>query len=291
MKPFKHFAYLLGFLIAGGAVHADPLFGSSKLLATSGVVQIEGAGGSGLTTWAVISGYGSNREIGANAHYTFAATQDYTLNAVGARVGLYDRIELSLTRQYFDTGDAGTALGLGKGFNFNQDIIGAKVRLFGDAVYAQDSWLPQVSAGLQYKTAEKTAIISAIGGKDNDDFDYYLSATKILLDRSLVLTGTARLTKANQFGLLGFGGDKSNNHSLEFEGSISYLLSKRIVIGADYRTKPDNLSFAKEEDSWAAYAVWLPSKHFSVTAAFVALGDIALHDNQGGFYLSIQTGF
>ncbi len=291
MEVLNKIACLAMCLFIASPGYADPLFGSSKLLATPGVVQIEGAAGSGLTTWAVISGYGSNREIGANAHYTLAVTNDYTLNSVGARIGFYDRVELSLTRQYFDTGDAGAALGLGKGFNFNQDIIGAKVRLLGDAVYAQDSWLPQISAGIQYKKADKTAIISAIGGKDDDDFDYYLSATKILLNHSLVLTGTTRLTRANQFGLLGFGGDKSSNHSLQFEGSIAYLLAKNIVLGADLRTKPDNLGFAREEDSWAAYAVWLPNKHFSVTAAYVDLGDIALHESQRGFYLSLQMGF
>lgn len=270
---------------------AEPLFGSSKLLATPGVVQLEGAGGSGLTTWAVISGYGSNREIGANAQYTLATTQDYTLNAVGARFGFFDRVEFSLTRQYFDTGNAGKALGLGEGFSFNQDIVGLKARLFGDAVYAQNQWLPQVSAGIQYKKADKGDVITAIGGKDDDDFDYYLSATKILLNQSLVLTGTTRLTRANQFGLLGFGGDKSSHHSVQFEGSVAYLLSRHLVLGLDYRTKPDNLSFAKEDDALAAYAVWLPNKHFSVTAAYVDLGDIALHDNQRGFYLSLQMGF
>ena len=39
----------------------ESLFGSSKLLATPGVIQAEGAGGAGLSTWAMISGYGSNR--------------------------------------------------------------------------------------------------------------------------------------------------------------------------------------------------------------------------------------
>lgn len=290
MQYFKAALLTASIVAASNICKAEPLFGSSKLLATPGVVQVEGAAGSGLTTWAVISGYGSNREVGANAHYTLVTTQDYTLNAVGARFGFFDRVELSLTRQYFDTGDAGTALGLGEGFNFNQDIVGLKARLFGDAVYAQDSWIPQVSAGVQYKKADKSAIIAAIGGQDDDDFDYYLSATKILLEHSLVLTGTTRLTRANQFGLLGFGGDNNANHSLQFEGSIAYLLFKNIVLGADIRTKPDNLGFAKEEDAWATYAVWLPNKNFSVTAAYVNLGDIALHENQRGFYLSLQVG-
>ncbi|WP_417455697.1 DUF3034 family protein [Kordiimonas sp.] len=269
----------------------ESLFGSGKILATPGVIQVEGAGGAGLSTWAMISGYGTNREIGASAHHTYVTTDDFTLNATGVTVGLYDRLELSYTRQWFDTGSAGGRLGLGDGFNFNQDIVGAKLKVFGDAVYDQDTWMPQVSIGMQYKRADKGDIVRAVGAEDNDGFDYYIAASKVLLGQSLVVSGAARLTEANQFGLLGFGGPNGSNHSLQFEGSVAYLLSRRFVLGFDYRTKPDNLAFAQEQDAKAAYMVWLPSKHFTVTAAAVDLGDIALQGRQQGFYLSMQVGF
>lgn len=274
------------------SVSADEkLFGSGKILATPGVIQVEGAGGAGLSTWAMISGYGTNREIGASAHHTYVTTDDFTLNATGVTVGLYDRLELSYTRQWFDTGSAGARLGLGNGFKFNQDIIGAKLKVFGDAVYDQDTWMPQVAVGMQYKRADKGNIVRAVGAEDNDGVDYYVAASKLLLGQSLVVSGAARLTKANQFGLLGFGGPNGSNHSVQFEGSLAYLLSHNFVVGFDYRTKPDNLAFAQEQDAKAAYVVWLPSKHFTVTAAAVDLGDIALQGRQQGFYLSMQVGF
>ncbi|WP_286830487.1 MULTISPECIES: DUF3034 family protein [Kordiimonas] len=269
----------------------ENLFGSGKILATPGVIQVEGTAGGGLTPWAVISGYGTNRQIGGSVHHTYVTTNDFTLNATGATVGLYDRLELSFTRQWFDTGSAGERLGLGEGFKFNQDILGAKVKIFGDAVYDQDTWMPQVALGAQYKKVDKGAIVRAVGAEDDDDIDVYLAATKILLDKSLVLTGTARLTRANQFGLLGFGGPNGSSRSLQFEGSVAYLLSRHFVLGADYRTKPDNLAFAEEDDAMAAYVVWLPSKHLTVTAAYTDLGKIALQGRQRGFYLSVQLGF
>lgn len=269
----------------------DTLFGSGKLLATPGVIQIEGAGGAGLATWAMISGYGTNREIGASAHHTYVTTDDFTLNASGITVGLYDRLELSYTRQWFDTGAAGARLGLGDGFNFNQDVVGAKLKIAGDAVYNQDTWAPQIAIGMQYKRADKNDIVRAVGAQDNDGFDYYVTASKILLEQSLVVSAAARLTRANQFGLLGFGGPNGTRHSVQFEGSLAYLLSRNLVLGFDYRTKPDNLAFAREQDAKAAYVVWLPSKHFTVTAAATDLGDIALQGRQKGFYLSMQVGF
>lgn len=269
----------------------ESIFGSGKILATPGVIQVEGAGGSGLSTWAMISGYGTNRQIGGSVHHTWVALDDFTLHATGATFGFYDRLELSFTRQWFDTGSAGGRLGLGDGFSFNQDIYGAKLKLFGDAVYDQDSWMPQVSLGAQYKKSDKPAIVRAVGATRDDDVEFYLAASKILLKESLVLSGATRLTRANQYGLLGFGGPNQSSRTLQFEGSVAYLLSRHFVLGADYRTKPDNLAFAEEDDAMAAYVVWLPSKHVTLTAAYTDLGKIALQGRQRGFYLSLQLGF
>ncbi|MET0858964.1 MAG: DUF3034 family protein, partial [Telluria sp.] len=72
-----------------------------KLTATGGVSQVEGAGGGGLTPWALIGGYGSRDSWGANAHYTRVTTQDYSLDTYGVAVGLFDRVELSLATQDF----------------------------------------------------------------------------------------------------------------------------------------------------------------------------------------------
>ncbi len=41
----------------------------------------------------------------------------------------------------------------------------------------------------------------AVGGKDADGVDFYLAATKVLLNDLLVLDATVRATKANQTGL------------------------------------------------------------------------------------------
>ncbi|MDR5740313.1 MULTISPECIES: DUF3034 family protein [unclassified Caballeronia] len=267
-----------------------PLTGG-KLLLTGGVSQIEGAAGGGLAPWAVIGGYGTAGQLGANAHGTLIRTQDYALGSWGLTVGVANRVELSLARQRFDTRDAGAKLGLGAGYAFSQNIFGLKVRLLGDAVLDQDTWMPQIAAGIQFKHNEEGGVLKAIGAASNSGTDFYLSATKLLLAQSLLLNGAVRLTKANQFGLLGFGGDKSNAYKPEFESSVAYLLTKNIAVGAEYRMKPDNLSFAREQDAYDAFIAWAPNKHVSLTAAYVSLGDIATIRNQRGFYVSLQAGF
>ncbi len=264
---------------------------SNKLLLTGGVSQVEGSAGGGLTPWAVIGGYGTNDEIGANAFVTHINLPDYQLNEVGAMIGLYNRVEVSFAQQRFDTEQVGAALGLGEGFTFQQNIIGVKVRLFGDVVLDQDSWLPQVSVGAQYKKNNQAAVLKFVGAKSDQGTDYYINATKLFLSQSVLVNATLRMTKANQIGILGFGGDKNNSYKPEFEGSVAYLLSRNWAVGAEYRQKPNNLGIAKEDDWYDAFVAWAPTKHVSLTLAYADLGNIVIKDRQRGLYASVQVGF
>jgi hypothetical protein len=276
---------------ATGGAHAGEIETGGKLLLTHGVSAVEGGAGGGLTSWAVIAGNETNRGIGGEVHGTYVDVKNYKLRAFGGAIGWHDRVELSATRQDFDTGATGAKLGLGKGFTFKQTVLGAKVKVLGDAVYEQDRWVPQVAVGVQYKDNNQDAIVRAVGAKKDSGVDVYVAATKLLLDKSLLLNGTVRLTKANQMGLLGFGGDKGDSYKPQFEGSAGYLLSKRLVVGAEYRTKPSNLGFAKEDDWKDVFVAYAVNKSLSVTAAYVDLGDIATFKNQRGLYLSLQAGF
>ncbi|KFN52147.1 hypothetical protein N790_03355 [Arenimonas malthae CC-JY-1] len=262
-----------------------------KLLLTGGVSQVEGAAGGGLTPWAVIGGYGTRDQVGASAFYTRVDVDDYALDSYGVLVGLYDRVEFSVSRQKFDTQAIGGALGLGNGFTFTQDTYGVKVRVAGDAVLEQDSWLPQIAVGAQYKKNDQPGVLAFVGARDDSGVDYYLSATKLYLDKSLLLNGTVRLTRANQFGILGFGGDRNDDYEAQFEGSVAWLLNRHLAIGGEYRMKPDNLGIAEENDAWDVFIAWAPAKHVSLTVAYVDLGNIVIADNQRGVYASLQVGF
>ena len=296
-------AWLLGTLAAiGGLVSmqaaaqgptgdsgASDLYGD-KLLLTGGVTEIEGAAGGGLTPWAVIGGYGTQDQIGANAFYTRVNVQHYHLDDYGAMVGLFNRVELSFAQQKFNTEDVGAALGLGRGFTLQQNIFGVKVRVLGDAILDQDHWLPQISIGMQHKQNDQGALLHAIGARSAIGNDYYVSATKLFLSQSLLLNGTLRFTKANQIGILGFGGDKHDGYQAELEGSIAYLLCRHLAIGAEYRQKPDNLGIAKEDDWYDAFVAWAPNKHLSVTLAYADLGNIVIEKHQRGLYAAVQVG-
>jgi hypothetical protein len=281
----------VGLTLLAGAAQAGEVAYQGKLLLTGGVSGVEGEGGGGLSAWSTITGYETRDGIGANVHATYVGLKDFSLRSGGVAVGFYDRVEVSYARQAFDTGATGGKLGLGDDFTFNQDVVGVKLRVLGDAVYDQDSLLPQISVGLQYKHNDKGAVIHAVGGRHDSGVDYYVAATKLFLNESLVLNATLRATKANQMGLLGFGGDRSDAYSVQAEGSAALLLNRHLAVGAEYRTKPDNLGFAHESDWADVFVAYALNKHLSVTAAYVDLGDIATFRRQRGGYVSLQAGF
>jgi hypothetical protein len=283
---------------AGLAFGADV---SGKLLATGGVSQIEGAGGGGLTPWALITGYGTRDQLGGNVHATAVRTQDFQLNSAGVAVSIFDRLELSAAKQEFK----GSLTPLAPlTFKIKQDIVGAKLRLAGDAVYAQDEWLPQIALGVQVKNNQGIQGLEALGitqvtqlgAKKDSGTDIYLSATKLLLSQSLLYNLTLRSTRANQLGILGYGGDQKNRNQIMAEGSLAYLLNRKTVLGVEYRMKPRNLPTDIEKDAADVFIAYFPSRNVSVTAAYVSLGSVISPvtkntTRQQGAYLSVQAGF
>ena len=256
-----------------------------RLLATGGIMQLEGSAGGGLTPWAVIAGLGTEDEIGASAFCTQVRPQDFRLDSCGVAVGLYDRVELSVARQAFNLGATAP------GQNIDQTIIGGKVRLFGNVVFDQDTLLPQVALGVQYKHNSDFDIPRALGARHADGADVYLAATKVWLDgpfgRNWLADLTLRESNANQMGLLGFGGPDGNYHLLA-EGSVGMFLTDNLVFGGEYRQKPDNLAVFREDDFKDVFLSFIPVKYFSVTIAYVDLGNIANRPGQAGSYVSIQ---
>jgi hypothetical protein len=265
-----------------------------KLRATAGVTQVEGAGGGGLVPWAFITGYGTRDSYGANVHSTLVRTQDYSLSSYGTAIGIADQVEISLDKQTL----SGYLAPLDH-LRVDQDIVGVKFKIAGDAVYDQDSWMPQIAVGAMFKHNNGIRGLGAItstrqlGAQHETGIDYYLAATKVLLDQSLLLNATLRMTKANQMGLLGFGGDLNDSYQVMPEVSVAYLLNRSWVMGMEYRMKPHNLSTDNEKDYADAFIAFFPNKFVSLTLAYVTLGDITVFNpkRQNGAYLSLQAGF
>jgi len=272
-----------------------------KLLLTGGVTSIDGAAGGGLTPWALTGTNATEGEWGATATVAGLATPTYGLKVLGAAAAYDDRVELSWARQDFATGATGTALGL-PGLHLKLDVVGVKARVLGDAVLDSDRLLPQVALGVEFKRLDAGGLAPTLQalGASRRGTDFYVSATKLFLARGVLVNGTLRLTKANQNGLLGFGGAAREKYRLEPEFSAAWLARRDLAFGAEYRAKPDNLDPSalgaglKEDDWYDVFVAWAPCRHASLTLAWVQLGHVVpavATKRQDGAYASAQFAF
>lgn len=256
----------------------DVIAADGKLIATPGISQFEGAGGGGLVPWAQLAGYDSREQWSANAFCSHGDVDEYQLDVCGAQFSLFDRLELSFARQQFEVEALNT--------DIRQRVFGAKLRLFGDAVYSR--W-PQVSFGIQHKKLNDDLIARALGAEIDTGNDFYIAASKVHLGAvggfNWLWNLTARSTEAHQTGFLGFGNDRQ----LVWEASTAILLSREIAVGVEYRQKPDKLAI-RESDWRSVFVAWFPNKHLSLAAAWLDLGDIAGAEDQDGAYFSV-TGY
>ena len=262
-----------------------------RLIATGGVTQLEGAGGGGLTPWALIAGTGTADQIGVTAHLTQVDTRGgYRLSAAGFAVGIHNRLELSASTLRFGLSDTVP------GQTIAVDTLGAKLRLSGDAVYDQDSIWPQIAIGAQWKrNRDFDAVPRALGATSAAGADFYVSAAKLwlagLAGRNVFANVSLRASSANQFGILGFGGPAGNARRIRPEIALALFANDNLAIGVEYRAKPNNLTSFKEEAAHDIFVAWFPSRHLSITAARVELGNIANKPRQSGWYLSAQVAF
>jgi hypothetical protein len=271
--------YLISIILLSSAV---VIAGDGKIIATAGLTQVEGSGGGGLVPWATLSGYDTREQFSVGAFNTQVNVDDYRLQSWGVNASFYDRIEVSAAQQTFDL----TTLG----GDIRQNIIGLKARLYGDVVYSQ--W-PQVALGLQYKTLLDEGLAKALGADNSaSGTDIYLAMTKVnlalLYGYNFVWNLSLRATKANEMGLLGFGGSENKNYEIMTEASAGILLNQHVAVGLEYRQKPDNLGL-KEDDWKDAFITYIPNKNISLTFAWAELGSIAGVKDQNGWYFSLNT--
>ena len=311
------FTFLLASLLWNNSVNAK---NNSRLLTTGGITGFEGTSGGGITPWALIASYGSDEEVQATANIQLLTLGEYRLRSYGVALGLYDAVEFSYQRQDLSVSSniiSKTFSVLTEGqitransTNIQQDIIGIKYKVFGDAVFSKSDWHPQLAVGAQYKVnldfdtslslpdgqtpLPDVGVPQVLGATEDSGIDYYVSATKYWLGvangNNLLVNLTARATRANTFGLLGFESASHDQHKLEWEGTIALATSPNIVMGMEFRTQTNRLRGPGSEKTVKDFFVaWFPNKSWSITGAWVDIGHLPFEPDADAFYISITA--
>ncbi len=105
----------------------------------------------------------------------------------------------------------------------------------------------------------------------------------------MLLNATLRATTGLQTGLLGFGTGSDNGYQYVGEFSAVLLLNPQWAIGAEFKQKPNELAFAREDHWRDLFVAWFANKHLSIVAGHVDLGSIATFRNQTGYYLALES--
>jgi len=141
---------------------------------------------------------------------------------------------------------------------------------------------------MQWRNSRDRHLVTELGADDTSGVDLYLAASRLWLDgiagRRTLANLTVRSSASHQLGLLGF----SNARSIRTEGSLAVFVSRTIAIGAEYKSKPDALAFASEDEWKDLFIAWFPNKDWHFAVAYVDLGSIGGIDDQTGYYFSVQ---
>lgn len=276
-RPLLSCLALLWLMLPSGSL-AD-----GRLPGTGGVSSINGTGGGGLTGWATLASYADTGQAGGTVYASRADVDDFQLDVLGASATLSNRLEIGVARQRFTIKATDSRI--------EQDRFTAKLRVAGDLLYGN---MPQLSVSAEHGRLRDTGIALAVGATDTEHTDYVLSAARAWIDgvfhRTTLLNLNMRRSRANQYGILGFGGDDPDRQ-WHAEAALAVFATRDIAIGAEYRQKPDNLSALREQSARDLFVAWFPDRRMSVTAAWLDLGAIAGQSDQTGFYLSLQAAF
>jgi len=277
--------------VSGAGIIACMLFASG---AQAAITDVDGQAGGGLVPWALLSS-------GPTVAISHLSTQNLGVNILAANTSFANRVEVSYAHSMLDV--TGSALG-----NNNIDAVdnfGLKVKLndMGDS-------MPQFALGMVYKKASGNLVDNVLTtsayGIDSSSTDVYGAASKIVNvgGKNVLLNGVLRATKANQMGLLGFGGGSTagakTGYSLEPEVSVEMFAADNVVFGAEYRAQPNNSVAATnavlhQNSAYDLNVVYVANKNLTLTAAYANLGQVAPglvgSNKQNGMFVQAQVSF
>ena len=282
--------------VTGAGVIACMLFASGAQAAITG---LDGQAGGALVPWALLSS-------GPTVAVTHLGTQNLGVNSVAANTSFANRVEVSYAHTMLDV--TGSALG-GANNTGAVDNLGLKVKLndMGDL-------MPQFALGTVYKKANGDLMSNAVNGGaplalgiSTSSADFYGAASKIVNvgGKTVLLNGVLRATKANQMGLLGFGGGSAagakTGYSVEPELSAELFAADNVIVGAEYRAQPSNGVAATngalhQNSAYDLHIVYVANKNFTLTAAYANLGQVApgvvgSSNKQNGMLVQAQVNF
>jgi hypothetical protein len=291
-------------------ITVQTVFAEEKVKAPPLPLQnVEGFGGILITGSAYIINPSEKGKVFGlpSAGVTYANIGDGRhLEAYTVSETLFGRLELGYALDHFDLGDLPRDIRAATGVDTIDDSVymhnfNARLQLLKEGDF-EKSWMPALTLGVHYKKNNDTNVIdsrlqgafSSIGIDDNEGVDVTLYASKMFksLPRPLMINAGVRSTEAAQIGLLGFTGERET----VFEGNFGVLALDNLVVGGEYRQKPDEYDeipglIAEEDDWWDGYITYIANDHLTMSVAYINFGDLLNHEDSSAWGIKFKWEF
>ncbi len=226
------------------------------------------------------------------------------LASLTATETLGGRLELGYAYMNFDMGDlpddieAATSVRISDE-SVDMHTINARLMLLAEGEFGK-SWIPAVTAGIHFKNnttvndidRELGGTLGSIGIADDNGLDYTIHASKMftVTPRPVIVNLGLRSTEGAHTGLLGFTDDRK----VVFEGSVAVLVTSRLILGAEYRQKPDEYTpveglIAEEDDWWTVEAGYILSPNATIAVGYGHFGNILNHKANDSFGVALKV--
>lgn len=270
---------------------------------------IEGSGGIFATYCAYLVNPAKEGEIFglpsvAFTYVNFGHSRD--LNAFTITETLWDRVELGYGYDRFNTGDLPEAIARA-GLAISDDYVGLHNFNIRGALLKENDfdqpWVPAVTLGVHYKYNDTVddmnddlggVLRNPVGIEDNDgvDFTLYASKTVPIFERPVIFNLGLRESEAAHIGLLGFTGD----YDLTVEGSVAALVTDHILVGGEYRMKPNSYNripglVGEEDDWWTLCLGFIVTKNLCIDFGYGHFGQILNHEANGSWGARVKWEF
>ncbi len=213
------------------------------------------------------------------------------------------RVELGYAYMNFDMGDLPDAIEAATETRISDEsvdmhVVNARLMLLSERQFGKN-WIPAVTVGLHYKNnatvndidGELAGTLTSIGIADDKGLDYTIHASKMFtnLPRPVIVNLGLRSTEGAHTGLLGFTDDRK----VVFEGSVAVLATSRLILGAEYRQKPDEYTpvdglIAEEDDWWTVEAGYIINPHMTIAVGYAQFGNILNHKANDSFGAALK---
>ncbi|MBR1921839.1 MAG: DUF3034 family protein [Kiritimatiellae bacterium] len=180
--------------------------------------------------------------------------------AAGAAFTVAERLEVSAGYGFVNAHKYGDK-------SVNTYNLGVKLRLLDENAF-DTSYLPSVAVGGIYKYTDSRTVDAL--GLDNDGFDAYVVATKLITQTPWPVLLSAGLLYSDEVvnGVVGH-----NHYDVVAFGNIDVLPASNVAIGLEYKQGVDAGDGIRNHDYYDAHVAWFVTDKLTLVAAFAETGD------------------